>query len=198
MAEDFLTFDAKLDTLLEWKRGLSTDMLNGTGDLRPSDFGDLGAPDGGNAFGDEFITPDDLGSLDADAFEAFCAILWSKLGYKKTRRTPKSGDGGVDVVAVSGKVGVLIQCKSSSVEGRELGWEAVKDVVAGAAGYAVRFPEVRFSLVAVTNRHFNRMAKAQAALNHVELIDFDGLVEMLREKPVKRGELESHLFEGWE
>lgn len=198
VAEDFLTFDAKLDTLLEWKRGLSTDMLNGTGELRPSDFGDLGAPDGGNAFGEEFITPDDLGALDADAFEAFCALLWSKMGYRKTRRTPKSGDGGVDVVAISGKVGVLIQCKSSSVEGKELGWEAVKDVVAGAAGYAARFPGVRFSLVAVTNRRFNGTARAQAALNHVELIDFDGLVERLREKPVKRGELASHLFEGWE
>lgn len=198
VAEDFLTFDAKLDTLLDWKRGLSTDMLNGTGDLSSSDFADLGAPDGGNAFGDEFITPDDLISLDADAFEAFCALLWSKMGYRKTRRTPKSGDGGVDVVAISGKAGVLIQCKSSSVDGRELGWEAVKDVVAGAAGYAARFPGVRFSLAAVTNRRFNGTARAQASVNHVELIDFDGLTEMLREQPVKRRELESHLFEGWE
>lgn len=198
IADDFLTFDAKLDALLEWKRGLSTDMLNGTGDLRPSDFGDLGAPDGGNAFGDEYITPDDLGSLDADTFEAFCALLWSKMGYRKTRRTPKSGDGGVDVVAISGKVGVLIQCKSSSLDGRELGWEAVKDVVAGAAGYAARFPGVRFSLAAVTNRRFNGTARAQALVNHVELIDFDGIAERLRERPVKRGELVSHLFEGWE
>lgn len=198
VAEDFLTFDAKLDALLDWKRGLSTDMLNGTGDLRPSDFGDLGAPDGGNAFGDEFITSDDLGSLDADAFEAFCALLWSKMGYRKTRRTPKVGDGGVDVVAIAGKTGVLIQCKSSSLDGRELGWEAVKDVVAGAAGYAARFPGVRFSLAAVTNRHFNGTARAQAAMNHVELIDFDGLAERLRERPVKRGELATHLFEGWD
>jgi superfamily II DNA or RNA helicase len=198
VAEDFVTFDAKLDTLLEWKRGLSTDMLNGTGDLRPSDFGDLGAPDGGNAFGDEFITSDDLGALDGDAFEAFCALLWSKMGFRNTRRTPNSGDGGVDVVAISGKKGVLIQCKSSSVEGQQLGWEAVKDVVAGAAAYAARFPGVSFSLVAVTNRRFNGTARAQAAVNHVELIDFEGLAQRLREKPVKRGELASHLFQGWE
>ncbi len=198
VADDFLTFDAKLDALLEWKRGLSTDMLNGTGDVCPSDFGDLGAPDGGSAFGDEFVSPDDLESLDADAFEAFCAILWSKMGYRKTRRTPKSGDGGVDVVAISGKTGVLIQCKSSSVDGRELGWEAVKDVVAGSAGYATRFPGIRFSLAAVTNRRFNGTARAQAAVNHVELVDFDGLVERLRERPVKKGELASYLFEGWE
>lgn len=101
------------------------------------------------------------------------------------------------MVAVSGEVGVLIQCKSSSVAGRELGWEAVKDVVAGAAGYAARFPSVRFSLAAVTNKRFNGAAKAQAAVNHVELIDFDGLAERLRERLVRMCELASHLFEGW-
>ena len=91
------------------------------------------------------LPPDDLGALDADAFEASCAILWSKMGYRKTRRTSKTGDGGVDVVAISGKDGVLMQCKSSTVDGRELGWEVVKDVVAGAAGYAATYPEVRFN-----------------------------------------------------
>ena len=38
-----------------------------------------------------------------------------------------------------------MQCKSSTVDGRELGWEVVKDVVAGAAGYAATYPEVRFN-----------------------------------------------------
>lgn len=198
VADDFLTFDAKLDALLNWKRALSTDMLNGAGDLHPSDFGDLGAPDGSHVFGDELITPDDLGSLDPDAFEALCALLWSKMGYRKTKRTPKSGDGGVDVVAISGKSGVLIQCKSSSIDGKELGWEAVKDVVAGAAGYAVRYPGVKFSLMAVTNQRFNGTARAQAAINHVELIDVDGLAERLSETPVKTGELATYLFAGWQ
>jgi SNF2-related domain/Helicase conserved C-terminal domain len=41
VAEDFVTFDAKLDRLLEIKRRLSQDMLNGCSDLRPSDFSDL-------------------------------------------------------------------------------------------------------------------------------------------------------------
>lgn len=50
IAHDFVTFDARLDDLLEWKRGLSADMLNGTGELKPSDFCDLGAPGGGNVF----------------------------------------------------------------------------------------------------------------------------------------------------
>lgn len=51
VAHDFLTFDAKLHQLLEKKRGLSADMLNGSGDVSPADFGDLESPEGGNAFG---------------------------------------------------------------------------------------------------------------------------------------------------
>ncbi|MBF0383556.1 MAG: restriction endonuclease [Magnetococcales bacterium] len=198
VAKDFLTFDAKLDALLEWKRSLSTDMLNGTGNLKPSDFGDLGAPGGGSAFGDELLTFTDIESLDGDAFEAFCAILWSKLGFSNTKRTVQSGDGGVDVVAISGKIGVLIQCKSSSVDDSGLGWDAVKEVVGGKSAYAARYPGVRFSLVAVTNSTFNATAKMQARHNHVDLIDGNNIVELLRKHPVKRGELSSYMFDSWE
>ena len=41
VADDFVTFDQKLDQLLDWKRGLSQDMLNGTGELSVADFIDL-------------------------------------------------------------------------------------------------------------------------------------------------------------
>jgi superfamily II DNA or RNA helicase len=41
VAEDFVTFDEKLDQLLEVKRKLSQDMLNGCGAVEPSDFSGL-------------------------------------------------------------------------------------------------------------------------------------------------------------
>ena len=63
--------------------------------------------------------------------QGHCALLWSKRGYPKTIKTPRSGDGGIDVVAIRGSEVVVIQCKSSSVEGRVIGWEAVKDVAGG-------------------------------------------------------------------
>jgi SNF2 family DNA or RNA helicase len=47
-AADFETFDARLDELLEWKRGLSHDMLNGPGDLGSNEFGNLHDSSGGN------------------------------------------------------------------------------------------------------------------------------------------------------
>lgn len=40
-APEFRTFDEKLHELLTWKRSLSHDMLNGTGELRVQDFGNL-------------------------------------------------------------------------------------------------------------------------------------------------------------
>ncbi|MBI5329752.1 MAG: DEAD/DEAH box helicase [Betaproteobacteria bacterium] len=43
VAADFVTFDQKLDQLLDWKRALSQDMLNGAGDLTIADFVDLQA-----------------------------------------------------------------------------------------------------------------------------------------------------------
>ena len=127
-----------------------------------------------------------------------CALLWSKAGYRKTRRTRKSGDGGVDVVAISGSEGVLIQCKSSTVDDAELGWEAVKDVVAGAAAYSAKHPGVSFSLIAATNKRFNGTARSQATSNKVTLYEGNELAAMLSQTPVTRSELSQYLFEGWD
>jgi SNF2-related domain/Helicase conserved C-terminal domain len=49
-APDFQTFDQKLDQLLDWKRGLSHDMLNGSGEILPNEFGGLEDVDGSKAF----------------------------------------------------------------------------------------------------------------------------------------------------
>jgi SNF2 family DNA or RNA helicase len=46
VATDFVTFDEKLDQLLDVKRRLSQDMLNGCGDIGSSDFADLQDPSG--------------------------------------------------------------------------------------------------------------------------------------------------------
>ena len=194
---DFMTFDEKLDLLLERKRALSHDMLNGSGDINPADFADIESPGGGSPFSDEPFGPALVGSLSPDAFEAFCALIWSKQGFSRTIKTPKTGDGGVDVVAIDGKKGVLIQCKSSGVEGKEMGWEAIKDVSAGAAAYAERYPDVEFELIAATNRKFNQSAKQQAALLNVRLIEGDDLIGLLLKHPTKRGELDRFIMAGW-
>lgn len=194
---DFMTFDEKLDLLLERKRTLSHDMLNGSGDISPADFADIESPGGGSPFSEELFAPTDVGSLAPEAFETFCALLWSKQGFAKTIKTPKTGDGGVDVVAINGNQGALIQCKSSGVDGKELGWEAIKDVAAGAAAYAARYPGVCFELIAATNRRFNQPARQQASLLKVRLVERDDLIAMLERHPTKRGELDRFAMAGW-
>ncbi|MCW5260461.1 helicase SNF2 [Verminephrobacter eiseniae] len=197
VAADFLTFDAKLDKLLDGKRALSTDMLNGAGEVSPGDFDDLEAPDGGKAFSSAPVTADDIGSMDGDTFEAFCALLWNKMGYSRTIKTPRAGDGGVDVVAIKSNEGVLLQCKSSTVENKGLGWEGIKDVYAGAVAYERLYPGITFSRLAVTNRRFNPSAKSKAECMKVTLIEGEQLAEMLARHPVKRGELDGFFWSSW-
>jgi len=52
VAEDFVTFDEKLDQLLESKRKLSQDMLNGCGDVGPGEFADIEGGAGSTALGE--------------------------------------------------------------------------------------------------------------------------------------------------
>lgn len=186
---DFTTFDMKLNQLLTWKRELSHDMLNGCGDLSLSDFGDLESPSGTNVFIDELLTENDIAIFEANTLEVFCAVLWGKIGYSMVYKTPQSGDGGVDVVAIRGTEGVLIQCKSSLNDGLKHGWEAVKDVVAGEAAYRQKHPNVEFKKIAVSNQCFNDTAYRQAKANNVELIDRNSIAKLLNQYPIKQLEL---------
>ncbi len=187
----------KLDELLERKRSLARDMLNGSGDIRPGEFGleDV-APDGDAPF-DEHITIDDVLQMRWDYFECLIAAIWQKKSYKRVYRTPQTDDG-VDVVAISGNRGELIQCKSSGVDGADLSWEAVKDVVTGEAAYRMRHPGVEFQKVCVTNQHFNATAVMHAEFNRVELYDQTKVAALLEQNPVTMLDVERFLYTEWE
>ena len=77
---------------------------------------------------------------------------------------------------------MLIQCKSSSILGQSLGWDAA----AGAAAYMLKHAGIDFEKVAVTNQYFNGPAKEQAHLNGVNLLDCDAIEQMLKKHPVCR------------
>ena len=138
IADDFVTFDQKLNQLLEYKRGLANDMLNGSGDVGPNEFGleDM-VPKDVNLEPDRNINLDDVLRMRPNYFEGLVAALWQKKGFRTVYRTSDSYDDGVDVVAIASN-GELIQCKSSTVDDKTLGWEAIKDVVGGEASYRER------------------------------------------------------------
>lgn len=197
-ADDFTTFDVKLDQLLAYKRGLADDMLNGAGDVSPSDFNLVDVvPTASQGSVDERVDLDMALRMDWQHFECLAAVLWGKRGYE-CYRTPASNDHGVDVVALQGAKGQLLQVKSSGTCGNRLNWEAVKDVVTGEAYYKRRHPTVAFEKVCLTNQYFNDKAHEHAALNSVELLDQSRLDELLREHPVTMLEVERMLYCEWQ
>lgn len=197
-ADDFTTFDVKLDQLLTYKRGLADDMLNGAGDVMPGDFNlaDV-VPESEGKDIDERVTLDMALRMGWQHFECLAGALWSKRGYD-CYRTPSTNDNGVDIVALAGDRGQLIQAKTSGTDGATLGWEAVKDVVTGEAFYRRRHPAVEFGKVCITNQFFNRQAHENAALNLVELLDQTHLTSLLEKHVVTMLEVERMLFTEWQ
>ena len=197
-ADDFTTFDMKLHELLNRKRELAQDMLNGTGEISPSDF-DLAdvIPASDDFTLDARVTLDDVLQMRPDYFEGLVAALWQQRGFPEVQRTPTRGDHGVDVVALHRPQGELIQCKTSSIENTHLGWDAIKDVVAGAATYEHRHPDVQVKRVCVTNQFFNATAQRHAENNHVALYDQQHLAQFLKDYPVRLLEVERFLYTDW-
>jgi hypothetical protein len=197
-ADDFITFDEKLDRLLEHKRGLAHDMLNGSGDVTPNEFGlDDMAPEGTKGGTEPPLTLDDVLRMRSDYFECLVAVLWQRKGFRRVYRTPDSYDDGVDVVAI-GEDGELVQCKSSTVDDAALGWDAIKDVVTGEAAYRARHPGVRFTRACVTNQFFNENASRHAALNSVELHDQRSLLKLIERYRVTMSDVELLLYVRWD
>lgn len=194
-AEDFSTFDVKLDQLLEEKRGLAGDMLNGFPDISSCDFSleDIAPIDSTEGLSPR-LTLDDALRMDGRTFEGLTAVLWRKKGYEQVLCTPSSHDNGIDVVAISGKNGVLIQTKSSSDGNRKLGWDAVKDVVTGEAFYKKRYPGVTFVKIGLTNQSFNHQAHENAKLNGVTLVEQPDLANLLNQHEVSMLDVERVLY----
>lgn len=189
--EGFVSFDERLHELIEFKKRLQTNMLNGTGEFSAAEFNDV--LDVGDEVFDERLTIDDAVCLEPDYFEALTAALWAKRGFRTVYRTPGSGDDFVDVVAKTQKVGELIQCKSSSVPGARLDSEGIKDVVTGAASFKARHPGTQFKLVCITNQFFNDNAQRMASLNGVTLVEQSGLKQLLEQYKVTMSDLDRHL-----
>jgi Holliday junction resolvase len=195
----FASFEQQLDDLLRdkdrlFKAAMEGDaldaMLDGQGEdaglgsfskSMPGDEPDSVPP------GTRVILLTDVDAMLGEDFEQFCAMLWTRQGFD-AQATSRSGDGGVDVVALRGKEGLLVQCKTS--RSSEIGWDAVKEVVGGSASYQQRFPGVRFARLAITNQKFNANARAKARDSKVRLIERQELNELLSRFPIRVSDFE--------
>ncbi|HNH25031.1 MAG TPA: SNF2-related protein, partial [Accumulibacter sp.] len=187
-APDFETFEMKLHRLLADKRALAADMLNGSGDIQSSDWTTVPTPDGEPVNLRTLLTAEHISRLQALTFEKLCRLRLTRDGYM-ARLTRVSGDDGIDVIGLRGAEGILVQCKSSLRECR-LGWEAVRDVVAGAGVYRQRHPEVSFTLIAATNQRFTDGAAEQARKLGVALWQQPDWLDWLSKEPVHLEDME--------
>jgi hypothetical protein len=103
----------------------------------------------------------------------------------------------VDVIALARPEGQLIQCKTSTMDGAKLSWDAVKDVVAGEAAYRQRYPDVLFSKACVTNQFFNETTRRHAESNQVTLFDQNALVNLLNKHPLTKLDIDRIRYVEW-
>ena len=108
----FPTFDEKLDELLRVRKQLAADFLTpmpSEDDLQRELLNSLGVTDE-EVPPQQMLTVDDLSGLTWDRFESLVGLIEGKYG-RKVWLSPKSGDGGIDVVSQLGSEVRLIQCK---------------------------------------------------------------------------------------
>ena len=184
VADDFVTFEDKLDRLMTLKADLAGDMLDGVGaDISAAQLFPTDGPGGAglrNATG--VVDIDYVDTLDGESFEVFCKILLGH-GAIKADLTAKSGDGGIDLIIIGYEgQGMLCQCKHTS--SNELGWDAVKEVAAGSQAYLNRFPTIKFQKVAICNRAFNKSAREQALNLGVRLIERSEIIQLLKDRKI--------------
>ena len=123
------------------------------------------------------VTPADIDNMDGHELEWLICQMYQYSGIE-ARLTRRTGDMGVDIVAVQNGVRVAIQVKrqESPVSRR-----AVSDAVGGMRIYECDRAKV------ITNSYFTKDAKKLAAANDCELLDRDWLLWWIRDCQQDRG-----------
>lgn len=110
-------------------------------------------------------------SFDGFEFEEYVAATLRKSGYSNVQLTPKSNDYGADIIAETGGIKHVFQCKYYSAQ---VGIEAVQQVHAAKSFYDAHVA------VVVTNSVFTRPARLLAGELGVVLWDGEKLSELTK------------------
>ncbi len=188
-----VTFEEKLDSLMQLKTTLSNNIigvLQGAGsDIPITAF--TGSKENRSTNWALSIQLDNLGGID---FEVLCALILEKQGWD-VKFTPKTGDGGVDLIALkhAEKAGMLIQCKSSAEKNKAFGIGPAQQVIGGAAPYEHQYKDITMKKVAATNQFFNNAAQEHAKASDALLWDKSWFTEQLLKCPISRDEFDLHV-----
>lgn len=114
-----------------------------------------------------------INGMDGTMFENWCVNLLLRSGFQTAERTGKSGDQGVDIVAVKDSIRYAIQCKCYS---SPLGNTPVQEVLGGKAMYNCHVG------VVMTNSTFTKGAVELAQKHGILLWDQEHIREMLEQE----------------
>lgn len=132
VCDEFDTFDVVLNELLHRKMHLATSSLY------PSEMIEVGKQEMFDKLtknqrreDSQTLTIEDVNNMDDFYFEAYIGALYEKAGYKVSL-TPRSGDKGVDVIAVGENGNYAVQCKHSK---NNVGVGCIQEIQTGAKYY---------------------------------------------------------------
>lgn len=114
--------------------------------------------------------------LDGYQFEQYAALLFRSSGIPRAEITPEKGDFGVDILLWKHHEKCAVQCKKYS---RAVGSKAVQEVYSGRDYYGCD------TACVLTNNYFTKGAKKLAAHLEVQLIDRQGLEELIEQVRVE-------------
>ncbi len=174
-----VSFDVKINSLLENKRSLSRNML-----VAPVDFQN----DRDNLFEETIQTAkgaddsdlyriniEEVDAMEPIQFEEWVISLLKDNKYHVSR-TPKSHDGGADVIARKENNEYLIQCKQTGNQNNLCDDEATKDLIRAKTNYKMESA----GLIAVTNaKGYTDEALKDAKDHAITLIDRNNLPSWL-------------------
>lgn len=179
------SFDEKLNTLLNYKKSLSENVLFPTGDS---------ANDGISIFNDitKTIETDSsalywnidlVDNVTGTAFEKIIAALYSLMyeGYS-VKITSHNNNNGVDIVVISetAKNGFLIKCRHQENITEKIDSQSIKEIHSAKVNYESEYPQTKFQMAVVTNvENFSEDAVKFAIDNNVKLIVRNELANML-------------------
>ena len=117
------------------------------------------------------MTIESVDRMNGTEFELFCAELLKNNGFTDVELTPKTGDQGVDLVAIKDSIRYAVQCKCYY---SDLSNTPVQEVYAGKEMYGCHVG------VVMTNRYFTKGAQELAERTHVLLWNRDTIASMMR------------------
>lgn len=167
-----VSFDVKINSLLENKRSLSRNML-----VAPVDFQNdrdnlfeetIQTAKGADAESDLYtINIEEVDAMEPIQFEEWVISLLKDHKYNVSR-TPKSHDGGADIIARKNNNDYIIQCKHTGNKNNICDEEATKDLIRAKTNYKMESA----GLIAVTNaKGYSKEAKLDAKEHAITLID---------------------------